>query len=107
MTSPQHRTANSFRAAYQNRADAYLNARDGIMPLATSEKVAKGAWNTIIVILLIAFSIATAGYFVPIWVAMHRKVPNAGSVAVIDILLGWTLIGWAVALAMACRSADA
>lgn len=43
-------------------------------------------------------------YFVPLIVAVIRKVPNIGSVAVIDIFLGWTVIGWVVALAMAVRS---
>jgi hypothetical protein len=98
---------NKIRSAYQRHADSYLDARDGIAPLATSEAVAKGAWNTVVVILLVALHVATLGYFVPIWVASHRRVPNVGSVAVIDIFLGWTIAGWAVALAMACRSVPA
>ncbi len=44
-------------------------------------------------------------YFVPLIVAVVRKVPNVGSVGVINFFLGWTLIGWVVALAMAARSA--
>ena len=43
-------------------------------------------------------------YFVPTIVALMRKVPNQGSIAVINIFLGWTVIGWVVALAMAARS---
>ena len=43
-------------------------------------------------------------YFAPGIVALARHVPNAGSVIVVDLLLGWTIIGWIVALAMACRS---
>ncbi|WP_190121988.1 superinfection immunity protein [Streptomyces inusitatus] len=43
-------------------------------------------------------------YFVPTIVAFTRNVPNSGSVLVINLLLGWTLIGWIVALAMAARS---
>jgi hypothetical protein len=43
-------------------------------------------------------------YFLPTIVAVARKVTNQGSVAVINIFLGWTLIGWVVALAMACRT---
>jgi hypothetical protein len=43
-------------------------------------------------------------YFVPIIVAVIRKVTNQGSVAVINLFLGWTLIGWVVALALACRT---
>lgn len=43
-------------------------------------------------------------YWTPTIVAAVRKVPNVGSVAVINGLLGWTFVGWAVALSMACRS---
>lgn len=45
-------------------------------------------------------------YFIPLIVAVVRKVPNVGSIGVINLFLGWTLIGWVVALAMACRSAE-
>ncbi len=44
-------------------------------------------------------------YFIPAIVAVIRKVPNIGSVIVVNLFLGWTLIGWVVALAMAARSA--
>lgn len=43
-------------------------------------------------------------YFLPTIVAFTRKVTDRGSVVVINLFLGWTLIGWVVALAMACRS---
>jgi hypothetical protein len=43
-------------------------------------------------------------YFVPTIVGAIRKVPNIGSVIVINIFLGFTLVGWVVALAMAARS---
>lgn len=45
-----------------------------------------------------------AMYFIPTIVGAIRKVPNIGSVIVINLFLGWTLIGWVVALAMAARS---
>jgi hypothetical protein len=48
--------------------------------------------------------IILALYFVPSIVALARGVPNVGSVVVIDVFLGWTFIGWVVALAMACRT---
>jgi hypothetical protein len=41
-------------------------------------------------------------YWLPTIIAANRKVKNVGSVAVIDGLLGWTMIGWVVAMAMAC-----
>lgn len=43
-------------------------------------------------------------YFVPTVVAFARGVPNKGSVLVVNLFLGWTLVGWVVSLAMAARS---
>ena len=44
-------------------------------------------------------------YLLPVLIGSIRRVPDLGSVAVINVLLGWTLIGWAAALALALRSA--
>lgn len=43
-------------------------------------------------------------YFLPAVIAFSRGVPNKGSVLVLNLFLGWTLVGWVVALAMAARS---
>ena len=59
-----------------------------------------------IVALLFGLTIFALMYYIPTIVAVIRKVPNIGSVAVINTLLGWTLVGWVVALAMATRSAE-
>ncbi len=45
------------------------------------------------------------GYFVPTISAAGRHVRNVGSVVVINLFLGWTVIGWVIALAMAFGSA--
>ena len=42
---------------------------------------------------------AAALYFVPAYVG--RKKPNATTVLVVNLFLGWTFIGWVVALARA------
>jgi Superinfection immunity protein len=57
-----------------------------------------GGW-----ILLILLGI---GYFLPTIVAAARHVRNAASVFVLNLFLGWTLIGWVIALAMAARTVD-
>lgn len=44
-------------------------------------------------------------YLLPVLIGWARHVPDLGAVAVIDVLLGWTFLGWVVALAMAFRSA--
>jgi len=43
-------------------------------------------------------------YFLPSVVAVARKTTHQGSVVVINVFLGWTFVGWVVALAMACRT---
>jgi hypothetical protein len=51
--------------------------------------------------------LSAAMYLLPTLIGRLRRVPDLGSVAVINLLLGWTLIGWVSALAMALRSAAA
>lgn len=58
--------------------------------------------DVIVGLWLIALMIGV--YFIPTIVATHRNVVNKWSVAVINGFLGWTLIGWVVALAMALRT---
>ncbi len=53
-----------------------------------------------------AFLVVLALYFLPTIVAVARKVTHQGSVVVINLFLGWTFIGWVVALAMACRTSQ-
>lgn len=42
-------------------------------------------------------------YWAPTMLAYQRGAPNRQSIVVVNVLLGWTLIGWVVALAMAVR----
>jgi hypothetical protein len=67
-----------------------------MIALATTSG-ASGALLFFVVILVLI-------YFIPTVVAVTRKVTNSGSVFVINFLLGWTLVGWAVALAMAVKT---
>lgn len=49
------------------------------------------------------FVIMVVIYFGPSYVAYDRKAPSLGAVVVVNTLLGWTIVGWIVALAMAYR----
>lgn len=40
-------------------------------------------------------------YFVPAIVAYSKKKSNAGSILVLNLFLGWTFIGWVIALVWA------
>src|SRR5208283_2309595 len=57
-----------------------------------------GLVGVIILVLALGF------YMLPTIIGASRKVVNIGSVFAINLLLGWTLIGWAIALAMALRT---
>ena len=54
-------------------------------------------FGTVAVIIMIA-------YLLPVLIGWSRHVTDLGSVAVINIALGWTLVGWVIALAMALRT---
>ena len=44
-----------------------------------------------------------AAYWVPTIVVLVRHAPNVAQVVVVNLLLGWTVIGWIVALVMALK----
>jgi hypothetical protein len=44
-----------------------------------------------------------AAYWVPTLVAWTRHVPNLAQVAIVNGFLGWTFVGWVVALVMAAK----
>lgn len=43
--------------------------------------------------------IALCLYFLPTVIAIGREHRNTGAIFVVDLFLGWTLVGWVVALA--------
>jgi hypothetical protein len=57
-----------------------------------------------VAVLVLAGAGSAALYLLPVMIGSARRVPDLGAVAVINVLLGWTLAGWAVALAMSLRS---
>jgi len=47
-------------------------------------------------------AIFTALYMLPWAIAASRGKANHGAIGVINFLLGWSIIGWIVALVMSC-----
>jgi hypothetical protein len=58
----------------------------------------------LVVAVALAVLLLAVLYFVPTIIGAVRKVPDLGSLVVINVFLGWTFAGWVVALAMAFRS---
>jgi len=57
------------------------------------------------VTLALLASASAALYLLPVLIAWVRRAPDPGVVAVINLFLGWTFIGWVIALALALRPA--
>ncbi len=58
--------------------------------------------STLTKVIAVIAAILTAGYLLPWAIAAVREVPH-WSVFWINLLLGWTIIGWIVALVMSLR----
>jgi len=58
--------------------------------------------NTAVTLIAWGVAIVTLGYMLPWAIAANRHKSNQGAIAVLNLLLGWTFIGWVAALVMAC-----
>lgn len=85
-------------AAQRYTNEAY--ARYTSAPSASSYDSGSGfpAGGVVLLILLLFV------YFIPSLVAGSRKVRNGGAIFVLNLLLGWTFVGWVVALVWACAN---
>lgn len=54
-------------------------------------------------VVAVVVAILTAGYMLPWAIAAVRDVPH-WSVFWVNLLLGWTIVGWIIALVMSLRS---
>lgn len=51
---------------------------------------------------LVGLAMIAVVYFIPTITAERRHKRNAAAIAVLNVFLGWTFIGWVVALVWAC-----
>jgi hypothetical protein len=58
---------------------------------------------TITKVVAVIVAIVTAGYMLPWAIAAVRDVPHWG-VFWLNLLLGWTIVGWIIALVMSLRA---
>lgn len=54
----------------------------------------------------IVVGVLGAAYFVPTFVAIVKKRDNLQTISLVNILLGWTIVGWVVALIWAIGPRD-
>jgi hypothetical protein len=60
--------------------------------------------KTIRVILAVLLGVCTVGYLLPTTIAIIRRRTNTSAIFVLNLFLGWTLIGWVVALTWSVAS---
>ncbi len=53
---------------------------------------------------MLLLALLWACYFVPTFVAFRRRHRNRAAIAVLNIFLGWSGLGWVAALVWACTS---
>lgn len=58
--------------------------------------------DSAVVIVAWVLTALTSGYLLPWAVAATRGKADTGSIALINVLLGWTVIGWIAAVVLAC-----
>jgi ribosomal protein S27E len=59
-----------------------------------------------LLVLLVVALISLAVYFLPTIIAVVGTHHNAGAILVLNLFLGWTFLGWVVALVWACTQSD-
>lgn len=52
---------------------------------------------------LMLFVLAILAYFLPTGLAMYRDCKATAWIAVVNVLLGWTLFGWVIALGWSAK----
>lgn len=58
---------------------------------------------TVTKVIAVLAAILTAGYMLPWAIAAVRNLRSHVSVGLVNLLLGWTIIGWVIALVMSLR----
>jgi len=51
----------------------------------------------------ILISVLSLFYFLPFALAFHKRRANTGAIFALNLFLGWSLIGWVVALVWALK----
>jgi hypothetical protein len=78
----------------------------GTLDQATCQ-AAQDAGTAIGVGLLVMIVIGVIGYFIPTIIALARRHPKKGPIILVNLFLGWSVVGWIVSLVWAFSSPQA
>jgi len=74
----------------------------GTYPVVAPQAASGTASSTHVIVAWI-LTLLTGGYLLPWAIAATRRHPDVAVIAVINVLLGWTIVGWVIALLKAVR----
>jgi hypothetical protein len=90
--------------AVGDQAAAASAAPTVVPPASASSSGLSGALTTAAIGVGLIVLVCLAGYFLPTVIATSRGKRNAGAIFALNLFLGWSLLGWVVALVWACTS---
>jgi len=56
-----------------------------------------------LLIVLLVMLVLCVPYFIPTFIAFYRKKVNLAAILAMNVLLGWTFVGWVIALIWALK----
>ena len=56
-----------------------------------------------LLIVLLVMLVLCVPYFIPTFIAFYRKKANRAAILAMNVLLGWTFVGWVIALIWALK----
>jgi cell division protein FtsX len=59
-----------------------------------------------LILAVIGFTLTTIVYLIPSIVAISKRLKRAGAIFVLNLFLGWTLLGWVGALVWAVAETE-
>jgi hypothetical protein len=77
---------------------------NGYQPQPYAAVLTDARTNTVEITLAWVITVLTLGYMLPWAVAASRGKSNSWAIGLVNFLLGWTVVGWVVALVMACMA---
>ena len=63
--------------------------------------------ETSMIVAAVLLAVITLGYCLPLAIAMCRRSEKTDKISFVNILLGWTVIGWIASLVWATRESPA
>ena len=82
--------------------EAYWGGTSWTKLVRPNQSLTPSAGDSVMMLVAWLTAVVSLGYMLPWAVAATRQMPNHGAIALVNLLLGWTGIGWVIALVMAC-----